>query len=93
VNNVAINGPVLVPLEKSNNGWKGDAKEDMERCSGSYELMGEIWKSHRKHMIHSSDSYCCDERCIFQIWLRNSKQASLSPKYFLYPPCVWTYIL
>lgn len=53
--NVAINGPVLVPLEKSNNGWKGDAKEDMERCSRSYELMGEICKSHRKHMKHSSD--------------------------------------
>lgn len=55
--NVAINGPVLVQLEKSNNGWKGDVKEDIERSSSSYELMGEICKPYRKHMKHPSDHH------------------------------------
>lgn len=55
VKNAATNGPVLVPLEKSNNGWKGDTKEDVERCRGSCELTGQLCKSHRKPMKQSSD--------------------------------------
>lgn len=55
VKNVTTNGTVLVPLEKSNNGWEGDAKEDVERCRGSCGLAGQLCKSHRKRTKQSSD--------------------------------------
>lgn len=66
----------------------------MERCRGSCELTGQFCKLHRKHMKHSSDPPAAVmKEAFFQICLRNLRQASLSPKHFPYPACVWTLIL
>lgn len=56
---MAINGPVSVPLEKSNN-WKRESKDDTERCSKLNKLLGKICKSHRKPMEYSSKAPTAD---------------------------------
>lgn len=50
---MAVNGPVLVPLEKTNNGW--ETRRKTWKDAVGHKSLWEICKSHRKHVKHSSN--------------------------------------